>query len=151
MPLTTPQSLLHEHQKLHDDIARAAHLPGAIGQAADRVARILQTHVRKEEAYALPPLGMINDALKPAPDPAQSRELVLLADELQTHMKDMLAEHRMLMAALQEFVTATREAGRVDLAEVAVRLLAHIRLEEEVIYPAALMLGQYLKLKLKLV
>ena len=114
------------------------------------MARILQTHVRKEEAYALPPLGMINDALKPAPDPLQSREVALLADELQTHMKDMLAEHRMLRAALQEFVTAAREAKRVDLADVAVRLLAHIRLEEEVIYPAAVLLGEYLKLKLKL-
>ena len=150
MPLSTPPSLLHEHQKLHDDISRAAHLPGALGEAAERVARILQTHVRKEEAYALPPLGMLNDSLKPAPDAGQSREIVLLADELQTHMNDMLAEHRMLVAALQEFVTAARQAGRVDLADVAVRLLAHIRLEEEVIYPAAVMLGQYLRLKLKL-
>ena len=150
MPLSTPPSLLHEHQKLHDDIARAVHLPGALGEAAGRISRILQVHVRKEEAYALPPLGMLNDALKPAPDPAQSREVALLADELQTHMKDMLAEHRMLMAALQEFVTAARQSDRIDLADVALRLLTHIRLEEEVMYPAAIMLGQYLRLKLKI-
>ena len=149
MTLATPQSLLREHHKLHDDIARAAHLPGAIGAAAERVGRILESHVRKEEAYALPPLGMIADALKPAPGP-DAREAVILAGELQAHLADMLAEHRMIVAALEEFISVARQADGVEYADMALQLMAHIRLEEEVLYPAALMLGQYLKLKLKL-
>lgn len=149
MALATPQSLLREHQKLHDDFARAAHLPGAVGAAAERVGRILQSHVRKEEAYALPPLGMIADALKPTPGP-DAREAAILADELQAHLADMLAEHRMIVGALEEFIAVARQSDNVEYADLALELIAHVRLEEEVLYPATLMLGQYLKMKLKL-
>jgi len=149
MALATPQSLLREHQKLHDDFAKAAHLPGAAGAAAERVGRILQSHVRKEEAYALPPLGMIADALKPSPGP-DAREAAILADELQSHLADMLAEHRMIVGALEEFIAVARQSDNIEFADLALALIAHIRLEEEVLYPATLMLGQYLKMKLKL-
>ena len=60
----------------------------------------------------------------------------------------MRAEHRAIVAALERLVDAARDAQRFEYAEFAQRLVVHARVEEEVMYPAAILVGEYLKLTL---
>jgi len=59
MRLTIPTPLKLEHEELHAQLAKAIQAGGQVGKAAQGVARILHEHVRKEEEFALPPLGLL--------------------------------------------------------------------------------------------
>lgn len=145
MPLTTPQAFKLEHEEIHDALIRASRDGGAVGEAAKRVARILQPHVEKEETFALPPLGLFEEVARGV-RPAAAGEAVDMIEHLRGELDTMLAEHRMIIGALEEFLQAARAHSRIEYVELASKLIAHIRTEGHVLYPAALVLGDYLKL-----
>jgi len=146
MPLSTPQAFKLEHEEIRDALIHASREEGAIGEAARRVARILEPHVEKEEAFALPPLGLFEEVAR-GERPAAAGEALDMIEHLRGELDNMLAEHRMIVAALEEFLQAARAHGRVEHVELASKLIAHIRVEGHVLYPAALVLGDYLKLR----
>jgi hypothetical protein len=145
--MKTPVSMRLEHQKLHDDLSRASHEPGAIGEAGRLVARLLRSHARKEESFALPPLGLLGDLAKGRVEQYMA-PAIGHAGWLKTHLDDMLAEHRAIAAALERLIAAAREAERFEYVDFAEKLIIHARIEEEVMYPAAILVGEYLRLKL---
>jgi hypothetical protein len=59
----------------------------------------------------------------------------------------MIAEHREITAALQQLAAAAKEEQKPQQAEFAETLILHAQNEEQILYPAALVLGDYLKLK----
>jgi Ni,Fe-hydrogenase III large subunit len=71
-----------------------------------------------------------------------------LTDRLETELPAMLEEHRHIAAALQRLHDAAQRAGRADIAEFSQQLMHHARTEEQVMYPAALLVGRYVRLAL---
>ena len=59
----------------------------------------------------------------------------------------MLEEHAQIQSALAALSTAAREEGHVQHAAFADALMMHASNEEQVLYPATLLIGEYLKLK----
>jgi hypothetical protein len=148
MPLVIPQVLKLDHEELHDGVARASREKGAIGAAAERVLRVMTPHMEKEEAFAHPPLGLLEDVSRGVkPSDAEIGEALAMTERLRSGILDMLAEHRMISAAVEELVAAARASNRVEYAELAVRLIHHADVEERVLYPAVSILGSYLKLR----
>ncbi|HZQ73827.1 MAG TPA: hemerythrin domain-containing protein [Burkholderiales bacterium] len=143
-----PESVQVEHQELKQFLARASREPGALGESARLVARLLDVHMEKEEQFALPALA----CLRPLAEGRFRREMAdLLAQTewLKKNLPDLLAEHRAILAALERLVAAARAAGRFDCVEFAEKLVDHARLEEEILYPAVIVLGEYIKRKLE--
>ena len=64
-----------------------------------------------------------------------------MADEL----PKMLAEHREIVAALERLEAAAHAAGKPEHARFAEKLKVHARTEEEVLYPAAILVGRALE------
>jgi hypothetical protein len=60
----------------------------------------------------------------------------------------MLEEHKSIVAALQKLLQAATAEGHVGYARLAQRLILHAQTEEEIFYPASILVGEYLKLKL---
>ena len=60
-----------------------------------------------------------------------------------------LAEHRKIVTALGAFRMAAEVAGRHEYVEFADELALHAQNEEQVTYPAALLVGRYVKLVVK--
>lgn len=60
MKFKIPTSLQLEHEELHAELAKATQVTGRLGDAAKNAATILDPHFRKEEEYALPPLGLLS-------------------------------------------------------------------------------------------
>ena len=58
-------------------------------------------------------------------------------------------EHEYLNGALDELAVIAEEDGALDLVEFAERLKLHTQVEEDVLYPAALLVGSYVKLQLR--
>jgi hypothetical protein len=59
MKIATPASLRTEHEELHRKLAAATKAAGRVGEAARAVIKALHPHFIDEEAFALPPLGLL--------------------------------------------------------------------------------------------
>lgn len=68
-----------------------------------------------------------------------------MTDKLETELPTMLSEHKEIVTALKTLIDAARAEDRPEYVHFAEKLMAHARMEEEVSYPAALVIGRYLK------
>ena len=145
--LNIPQSLKAEHAELHEELARAIKVGGKVGETAKGVAELLHPHFVKEEEYALPPLGLLS-TLAEGRATAEMRSALAMTDRLRADLPHMLQEHKAIVAALEKLIIAARQENKPEYARFAEKLMMHARNEEEVLYPAAILVGEYLKLKL---
>ncbi|HEX2566748.1 MAG TPA: hemerythrin domain-containing protein [Burkholderiales bacterium] len=148
MDAQAPQPLHVEHQELGHFLAKAVREAGELGEAARLVARLLEAHMEKEETFALPPLALL-PALARGKFKPEMAEILAQTDYVKAHLSDLLAEHHAILAALERLIAAARAANRFEYVEFAEKLINHARLEEEVLYPAAIVLGEYVRLKLE--
>jgi hemerythrin superfamily protein len=137
-----------EHDQLHAELAKATREAGALGEAAREVARLLHAHFLKEEQYAMPPLGLLSTIARGTVTP-EMLSILPLTQRLKAELPDMLTEHKEIVAALLRLRDWAREAGRVEYERFADALMAHAQNEEEVLYPAAILVGEYLAIKLR--
>ena len=132
MDIKIPEALKIEHEELHAQLSALSKAPGRVGEAARDVARLLHPHFVKEEEYALPPLGLLATVAQGMVMPAM-RAVVAMTDRLKRELPEMLAEHRVVVAALEKLValidemlavadmdrgTLSLEVEEVDLAPV---------------------------------
>jgi len=149
--LETPQSLKVEHEELHAGLAAAINSGGETGRAAREVERALHPHFLKEEEYALPPLGLLSALAegKLSPGAKEEKQAVQMAGRLKADLSHMLEEHRQIVAALHSLMEAAGREGKGSHVRFAEKLMLHARTEEEVLYPAAILIGEYLKDRLE--
>jgi hypothetical protein len=145
MEFQIPHSLKTEHEDLHDTLRRGTEEEGEVGAAAVAVAQLMHPHFIKEEEYALPPLGLLVDASRGAVT-AEMRDVLVLTDKLKAGLGEMLAEHRSIVVALDKLSAAAKEAGKMEYVEFAEDLKLHAQTEEEVTYPAAILIGEFVRL-----
>ena len=141
MKFTIPLPLQHEHEALHERLRQATQAGGEVGEAAKTLARLMHPHFVKEDQIALPPLGLLA-ALARGEWNAEMAEVLTLTEQLEAELPQMLAEHQSIVAALNKLREAAARAGRGEIVAFAEALVEHARTEEEVMYPAAVMVGQ---------
>ncbi len=146
MALTTPTSLKHEHKELHAELVAATKAGGKTGPAAEAVAQALHPHFVKEEEYAMPPLGMLT-LLAKGELPKDRETIIAMTERLKTDFSHMLHEHKAIVIQLHKLIEAAKSEKRNEYIHLAERLMLHAQTEEEVLYPAAILVGEYLKLK----
>jgi hypothetical protein len=142
-----PTPLKVEHEELHAELAKATTVPGKIGEAARTVAALLHPHFVKEEEYALPPLGLLPLLAEGNVTP-EMRDVLAMTDRLKAELPHMLGEHKAIVAALHTLVEAAKHENQMAYAHFAEKLMLHAQTEEEVLYPTAILIGEYLHLKL---
>ena len=71
---------------------------------------------------------------------------IVMADRFASETPRMLAEHQGIVVALRSLITAAQDERQDDIVEFAEALMLHAQTEEEVLYPAAILVGRYLKL-----
>jgi hemerythrin-like domain-containing protein len=74
--------------------------------------------------------------------------VLTLTERLEADLPAMLEEHQAIVAALQRLREAAERAGRKDIVAFAEQLVQHARTEEEVMYPAAVLVGRHVRLLL---
>jgi hypothetical protein len=145
--MKAPLSLRREHEELHADLARAGQVPGRIGEAARAVARIMHPHFLREDEYAMPPLSLLSRLAKGPVTPDMAAVLPLVV-RLKEELPLMLEEHRAIMGAVRELAVAAEDEADEQYIRFAAELMVHAQMEEEVLYPAAVLVGEYVQLKL---
>lgn len=147
MKFEIPRSMKLEHEQLHDILRKATKEPGELGEAAIAVAKIMHPHFIKEEEYALPPLGLLRSLSEGKVTPEMA-DVLAMTDKLKAELPQMLAEHKEIVAALEKLSTSAKKAGKGEYVEFAKALMLHAQNEEEVAYPTAILIGEYVRAKL---
>ena len=139
-----PASIRAEHEEIHATLVEATRASGRIGVAAKAVADVLHPHFVREEQVALPPLGAL--ALLARGDmPDNAAALLAMSDTLKAELPKMLEEHKVIRAAVEELGRVAKAAGAERYAQLAVQLGQHALNEEEVLYPAAILVGDLIR------
>jgi len=147
MDFTIPHTMELEHEELHKELRKGTRAGGETGEAAKKVAKILHPHFVKEEDFALPPLGLL-PLLSKGRVTRDMTDILLMTDMLKTELNEMLKEHKQILNALRKLVVAAKKERKMEYLRFADRLTLHAKAEEELYYPAAILVGEYVKLKL---
>lgn len=142
-----PDSIRLEHEQLHAKLGEATHLPGRTGEAARALARVAHPHFLREDEYAIPPLALLGRLAKGDLTPEMAEILPLVA-RLKDELPLMVEEHRAIIGALIQLGNAASAEGLRPWAEFADELRQHAQMEEEILYPAAILVGEYVKSRL---
>ena len=142
-----PQSLRTEHEAIHSALERATKAPGRVGAAAIELAAVLGPHFKREDEIALPPLGLLAP-LAAGETPAGMEAALAMTDALRKELPRMLEEHKRIRGANEKLLAAAREAKASIQEQFAEELALHARTEEEVLYPAAILVGDIIRARM---
>lgn len=141
-----PKSVQEEHEEIHAALMKATKAPGKTGAAAKELAKVLHPHFQREEEIALPPLGLLRPLSSGgAIAPAEAAEALKMADQLKAELPRMLEEHKSIRAAVAKLRQAAKAEKAAEEEHLAEKLALHAQTEEEVLYPAAVLVGDLLR------
>lgn len=142
--LRIPESMQVEHEEIHGALIKATQVSGRVGEAARQLAEVLHPHFVREEEIALPPLALLAPLAAGDFSP-DMREVLPLTDALRTELPRMLREHEVIAAAARELEKVARAEENGPVEALAKALQLHARGEEEIFYPAALLVGDMVR------
>jgi len=144
-----PLALKQKHDDLRASLAAAAKEPGALGGAARELARVLEPHLAAEEKFVYPALGLL-PALAEGRVTRDMEEVLFTTRQLKDVLPAMLVEHRSIQESLEKLRALAVAASRPTYERFADVLMAHIDTDEEVLYLAAILVGEHVALRLEL-
>lgn len=141
-----PESVQAEHKEIHATLVEATQAPGQIGVVAKELAEVLDPHFMREEQIALPPLGLLAPlaAGEQLPEAVASQALSM-ADSLRSELPQMLKEHEAIHAAVEKLRLAAQAEHATKYERLAEQLTLHAQSEEQVLYPAAILVGDIIR------
>lgn len=144
--LSIPRSVQTEHEAIHSTLVEATKAAGGVGKAAQQLAEVLHPHFVREEQIALPPLGLLARLAAGARlSDAEATEALSMTDALKRELPRMLEEHTRIRAAVDNLRAAAKAERAAKYEELADDLALHAQTEEEVLYPAAVLVGDLVR------
>ena len=142
--LTTPKSLEEEHEEIMQSLRQSANLSDGTGKAVKELLETLEPHFEKEERVAMPILGALTELVS-GNKIANLREIAESQGALLREYESMFEEHAALKKFIERAVEEARKEKHEEVAEMLGALAHHAKVEEEVLYPAALLAGTLAK------
>ncbi|MDM7913694.1 MAG: hypothetical protein ACE15D_04670 [Candidatus Eisenbacteria bacterium] len=141
-----PSALEEEHRKIHEDLVELLGAGGQTGEAAHKLATALHAHFGREQEISIPPLGL----LVPLAEGKLTPEMKSQAEAgsvLRAELPKMLEEHGQIKAAAEALREAGEKEGKPEAVKFAEELILHAQNEEQVLYPAAILVADYVRLR----
>ncbi|MEX2282711.1 MAG: hemerythrin domain-containing protein [Gemmatimonadota bacterium] len=139
-----PHSVEAEHSAIQNELLSLTLRQSAVGKAARNLASLLEPHFEREEQIALPPLTLLQPLATRSVVVQQAR-MVALSDSLRAELPRMLQEHKKIAAAVSRLERAALDARDDRAIAFAYRLQLHALNEEEIMYPAAILVAEIVR------
>jgi hypothetical protein len=136
-----------EHERLRHELEKATTIGGETADAARAVLKVLVPHMLLEEEFAIPPVKLL-PRLARGEFTADMERIIPKSEMMKAELPRMLNEHVLIVEALRGLLQAALKERHEGYATFAQKLILHAQQEEEVFYPASILVGEYLKLKL---
>jgi hypothetical protein len=142
-----PEAMRLGHDEIRAELVRATSVPGPIGDAAGRVAELCLPHFEREEETVYPVFGMLREFASGEVRPQWASVLPLVAEFKQWH-DSFDTEHQSIAPAIHALLLAAYKEDNREMVEFTYNLRMHERLEDQVIYPTVLLIGNYVEQRL---
>jgi hypothetical protein len=140
-----PSVLKKEHDQFLETMTRISSFQDSTGRVAKKLYELMAYHFKEEEEYVLPPLGLL-PAFAIGKIPEQTEKVIQLTERFKSNSAKMIAEHQMIKAYLDEMMLAGAKENHLEIPGFEQELQKHAAAEEEVFFPTAILIGEYLKL-----
>jgi len=139
-----PGIVREEHEELHRSLSKLVALRERVGEEARKLESVLRPHFEKEEGILMPLIGLLRNVAegRRIEDPQRAVEL---AERFAAEYRGMLQEHIEIARALDSLEVSARRAGKRVALTFVKDLRRHAELEEEILYPSALLIYSMLK------
>lgn len=145
---TDPTGGAHtEHDRLRRELEKATTVGGETADAAREVLKVLVPHMLLEEEFAIPPVMLLPRLARGELTPEMVK-ILPKAEMMKAELPRMLADHALIVEALRRLLQAALKERHDGYAGFAQKLIVHAQQEEEVFYPASILVGEYIKLRL---
>lgn len=145
--IAIPEPIRIEHDRLHEELARATSAGGETGEAAKAVRDALADHFHEENDLVMPLLGLL-DSLADGESSPEMKPAIEMSRRVRHELPTFMAEHRAIHAAVDRLEKIAEREGDVEVADFARRLRHHAQHEEAVLYPAAILIGELVERRL---
>ena len=144
-----PSSLKKTHAELLQQLHQFTLIKDSSTTVALKLEELMLHHFLEEEDYILPQLGLL-PSLSKGQFPEHPQEIIILSEKAKSQMDHMSAEHQLIIAYIEELKQASTEENQPAIISFEKQVSKHALSEEEVYFPAAIMVGEYLKLRSEL-
>jgi hypothetical protein len=134
-----PESVREEHEEIFSGLRRLANTGGGTGKAVRELLEVLEPHFEKEDAIAMPLLGAV--ARISNGQTIWLDEVISLQGRLAEGLPSMLAEHRVIGGRIAKARETAGKEKNTEALSLLTGLEHHAKMEEEVLYPAAMLAG----------
>lgn len=141
-----PSSIKNEHDYLLRKINAISLFQDSTGRAAKKLNDLMQHHFKEEEDFVLPVLGLL-PSLTTGNLPDQSKEVIQFCEHIRTQLQHLTVEHQLIKAYMDELMQVAKNENHPEVMVLEQELQNHAKTEEEVFFPSALLIGEYLKLQ----
>lgn len=145
--LQVPQSIRHQREQIISRLTAFATHKGPVGPAASKALAFLKEHYAKEEAFVLPPLGLLsriaNGEISQDMEPA-----IAMADRTRAALPEFHKDHVQITSLMSELTEAGRSTGNDELSTLATRIASQSLNDMEVVQPTTIIIGNYVRERL---
>ncbi|MDG7007537.1 MAG: hemerythrin domain-containing protein [Nitrososphaerota archaeon] len=135
-----PESIKEEHEELFAGLRSLAYARGPTGKAVKELLEVLEPHFEKEDEVAMPLLGAVAYISKRETGDGLDK-VILLQERLASELDSMLLEHKAIGDLIVSAKAAAKKEKNADALALLQALEHHAKIEEEVLYPAAILAG----------
>lgn len=139
-----PKSLKNGHENLCSELKDIISIGGKIGEKAKILDNIMGSHFLKEEEYALPPLGFLL-ALAEGDWEIDSKTAIEMSDKLKSKISELKTDHEHILKALHDLKVVADRENNIAVNQFVKDLKLHAAIEDQVLYPTTILIGNYLK------
>jgi hypothetical protein len=141
-----PSAIKKEHTDLLAQIKKIASYGDSTGIVARNLQEIMRHHFQEEEDFVLPTLSLL-PLLASGDTYEQHGDILPLIQKFKAQLTHMNAEHQMIKAYMADLKQVGVKENHPEILEFEEALQNHAAIEEEIFFPAVILIGAYLNLK----
>ena len=142
--MTTPPSLDEEHEEIMGALGNFAKFRDETGSSIKNLLKVLEPHFQKENKIVMPVLGALSVLVSGEHVP-NLQEIAESQGVLLQEYDNMYKEHAQIKVLIEQATRAAKRENHQEVTDLLEGLAHHARVEEEVLYPAAVLAGTVAK------
>lgn len=150
--LQVPQSIAYEHEQIIKELTSFAKREVAHAAAVQKALIVIKAHYAKEEAFVLPPLALLPDIVKGAISKDMTLKgmepAIAMADRTKAALPELQNDHVQITSLMNDLIEAGKADHDEELTQLATRVAIQSLNDVEVTQPTAILIGDYLRLRL---
>lgn len=144
--MALPSSIQNEHDSLLTRLRGITLFEDTAGMLATKLLELMEHHFSEEENMVFPQLALL-PSLADGEVPENAKEIIELSEKFKSQLAHMSVEHQMIILQMEALANVVSTEDLPEFLAFRRAVEKHAVAEEEIYFPAAILVGEYLKMK----